>query len=120
MQFTFAQLGESTLIYDLRVYEAVEGKAEAMRTRFFQEVASRFFPRHGIELVGAFVGVNEDGRLTYITRFVDEATRLNAWAAFSADPDWAKVKADSEVEGPLLKQQTVTVLSPAVSGLILD
>jgi hypothetical protein len=108
------------LIYDLRTYEAVDGKAEAMRTRFFQEVASKFFPRHGIELVGAFIGQKEDGRLTYITRFADEAAREAAWAAFSADPDWAKIKAASEVGGPLLKQQTVTVLSPAISGLILD
>lgn len=111
---------ESTLIYDFRIYEAVDGKAEAMRSRFFQEVASNFFPRHGIELVGAFVGLKEDGRLTYITRFVDEAAREKAWAAFSADPDWAKVKAASEVEGPLLKQQSVTVLSSAISGLVLD
>lgn len=108
------------MIYDIRVYEAWEGRAEAMRTRFFQEVASKFFPRHGIELVGAFVGLKEDGRLTYVTRFVDEATRETAWAAFSADPDWAKVKAASEAGGPLLKQQSVTVLSPAISGLVLD
>jgi hypothetical protein len=54
---------ESALIYEIHVYEAADGKADAMRARFVNEVASKFFP-HGIELVGLFVGVQEDGRLT--------------------------------------------------------
>jgi hypothetical protein len=108
------------LIYEIRVYEAVEGKADAMRGRFFEHVASKFFPRHGIELVGAFKAPQEDGRLTYMTRFASEEARKTAWAAFGADPDWAKIKAASEVDGPLLKNQVISVLSPAISGLVLD
>jgi hypothetical protein len=111
---------EGGLIYEIRQYEAVESKAEAMRERFINEVASRFFPRHGIELVGAFVGLNEGGRLTYVTRFVDETARAKAWAAFSADPEWTKVKSASELNGPLVEKQSATVLSPVISGLILD
>lgn len=108
------------MIYEIRVYEAHDGKAEAMRARFIDEVASKFFPRHGIELLGAFVSLNDGGRLTYMTRFEDEAAREKAWAAFSSDPEWGKVKAASEAQGPLLRQQTVSVLSPAISGLVLD
>ena len=84
------------MIYEIRVYEAAEGRAEAMRRRFAENVATRFFPRHGIELVGAFTAPDEDGRLTYMTRFADEAARKQAWAAFAADPEWAAVKAASE------------------------
>ena len=57
------------MIYEIRVYEAVEGRADAMRRRFADNVATTFFPRHGIELVGAFKAPVEDGRLTYMTRF---------------------------------------------------
>src|SRR5664280_873418 len=64
---------ERVLIYEIRVYEAAEGKADAMRRRFCDNVATQFFPRHGIELVGVFAATVEDGRLTYMTRFVDEA-----------------------------------------------
>ena len=67
------------MIYEIRVYEAAEGRAEAMRRRFADNVATRFFPRHGIELVGAFTAPDEDGRLTYMTRFADEAARKQAW-----------------------------------------
>lgn len=109
-----------TLIYEIRVYQAVEGRADAMRRRFIDEVAEKFFPRHGIELVGAFVAGTEDGRLTYMTRFADDDSRKKAWAAFGADPEWVAVKAASESHGPLLKSQVVSVLSPAVAGLLLS
>jgi len=107
------------LIYEIRVYEAAEGRADAMRRRFRDHVATKFFPRHGIELLGAFAAPVEDGRLTYMTRFADEEQRKKAWASFAADPEWAAVKAGTETEGPLLKNQTVSVLSPAVAGLPL-
>jgi len=107
------------LIYDIRVYEAAEGRADAMRRRFRDKVATTFFPRHGIELVGAFAAPDEDGRLTYMTRFADEDARKKAWASFAADPEWAAVKLASETDGPLLKQQTISVLSPAIAGLPL-
>jgi hypothetical protein len=107
------------LIYEIRVYEAAEGRADAMRRRFYDNVATRFFPRHGIELLGAFTAPVDDGRLTYMTRFADEDARKKAWASFAADPEWAAVKAASETDGPLLKNQVVSVLSPAIAGLPL-
>ena len=79
-----------------------------------------FFPRHGIDLLGAFVAPTEDGRLTYMTRFESEEARKKAWDAFAADPEWAKTKAETEKDGPLLKSQSISVLSPAISGLVLD
>jgi hypothetical protein len=113
------QQWERVLIYEIRVYEAAEGRADAMRGRFRDHVVTQFFPRHGIELLGVFTAPVEDGRLTYMTRFADEDARKKAWASFAADPAWAVVKAASESDGPLLKNQTVSVLSPAVAGLPL-
>jgi hypothetical protein len=108
------------LIYEIRIYEAADGKANAMRRRFLDIVAIKFFPRHGIELIGAFTAQTEDGRLTYMTRFVDEDARKKAWAAFSADEEWAAAKTASETDGPLLKSQSISVLSPATAGLLLS
>jgi hypothetical protein len=108
------------VIYEIRAYDAADGKAEAMRDRFINVVASKFFPRHGIELLGAFVAPTEDGRLTYMTRFESEEARKKAWDAFAADPEWATIKAETEKDGALLKSQSISVLSPAISGLVLD
>jgi hypothetical protein len=107
------------LIYEIRVYEAAEGRADAMRRRFLDHVAVRFFPRHGIELMGVFTASVEDGRLTYMTRFAGEDARKKAWAAFGADPEWLAVKSASETDGALLKSQTISVMSPAMAGLML-
>jgi hypothetical protein len=95
------------LIYEIRVYEAAEGKADAMRRRF-------------LELIGTFRSQTEDGRLTYMTRFADEDARKKAWAAFGADADWAAAKAASEIDGPLLKSQVISVLSPVGASLLLN
>jgi hypothetical protein len=110
---------QKEVIYEIRIYEAVEGKADAMRLRFKNEVIPRM-PRHGIELVGAFVSPVEDGKLTYLTRFASEEERQRSWASFGADPEWKAVKGASEANGPLLRHQTVTVLSPAWAGLQLQ
>ena len=106
------------MIYEIRIYEASEGRADAMRQRFLQEVVPRL-PGHGIELLGVFTAPQEDGRLTYVTRFPNEDARTQAWASFGADPDWKAIKAASEVNGPLLKSQTVNVLTPAAADLLL-
>jgi len=107
------------LIYEIRVYEAADGQADAMRRRFREHAAAKYFPRHGIELVGVFTAPTEDGRLTYMTRFADEDARKKAWVGFGADADWLAVKKASETNGPLIKNQTVSVLSPAMAGLPL-
>ena len=106
------------MIYEIRIYEAAEGKADAMKTRFKNEAATRF-PNHGIELLGVFESPSDASRLTYLTRFKSEAERTKAWAAFGADPEWLMVKSATEKNGPLLKSQTVSVPSPAVAGHLL-
>jgi hypothetical protein len=110
--------GVASVVYEIRVYEAATGRADAMRRRFLQEVAPRM-PRHGIELLGVFTAPEEDQRLTYITRFPDEQSRTAAWASFVSDPEWKAVKAASETDGPLVRHQTISVLSPAAAGLLL-
>ncbi|WP_213771593.1 NIPSNAP family protein [Bradyrhizobium sp. dw_78] len=106
------------MIYEIRVYEAADGKAEAMKARFKNEVVKRL-PGHGIELLGVFESEADASRLTYVTRFKSEEDRTKGWAAFGADPEWRAIKAASETNGPLLKNQTVSVLSPTVAGLLL-
>jgi len=66
------------LIYEIRVYEAAEGRAEAIASPVSRQGRDQFFPRHGIELLGAFTAPDEDGRLTYMTRFADEDARKKA------------------------------------------
>ena len=84
------------MIYEIRVYEAHEGKSDAMKARFKTEVVKRF-PNHGIELLGVFESESDASRLTYLTRFKSEEDRTKAWAAFGADPEWVKVRTEMAV-----------------------
>jgi len=103
------------MIYEIRVYEHVEGRADAVRERFTKEVAPRF-PKHNIELLGVFTD-RDTGMLTYMTRFPDDDARQRAWASFGADPEWKAIKAATEVDGPLIAKQHVSIVTPAMTGL---
>ena len=101
------------MIYEYRVYEAAPGKLEALNARFRNHTLG-IFERHGIKNIGywtASVGDYSD-RLIYIVAFEDEGHRERAWAEFSADPEWKRVRAESEVDGALVARVFNSLLSP--------
>ncbi len=87
-------------IFDFRTYTAAPGRLEALTSRFRDHTLS-LFERHNIKVVGFFEPLDRDDTLLYITEFEsDEAADL-AWESFGNDPDWARIKASTETEGPL-------------------
>ncbi len=101
------------MIYEIRSYEIVPGRMPAMHARF-QNHTMEFFRRHGIAVVGfweAMIGVSNV--LHYIVRFDDLAHRERAWAAFGADPDWLRVRAESEKDGPIVARIRSEIWRPA-------
>jgi hypothetical protein len=90
------------VIYELRSYEVVPGRMPAMHARFRDHTLG-FFRRHGIGVVGfweAIVGTTNV--LHYVLQFESLAHRERAWNAFMADPDWQRVRAESEKDGPIV------------------
>jgi hypothetical protein len=91
------------VIYELREYVAVPGRVEALHTRFAEHTLA-LFARHGLDVVG-FWSDREDGdRLVYLLAFPDEAAQRSAWERFLADPEWRRVKADSEADGKIVAE----------------
>lgn len=72
------------------------GSVQMMHDRF-QKVATVFFKKHGIEVIGAWKPVAKPDTLVYIIGFKDAAARNTAWAAFQADPEWLKLRAEMNV-----------------------
>jgi hypothetical protein len=97
------------MIYELKKYQAHQGKQQALLTRFSEKTLP-IFNRLGIEIVHCWTAPAEPGVLYYLTRFPTEAARVAAWELFGSDADWKKVKAESEVDGALLASQTTTIL----------
>ncbi|MDH4074891.1 MAG: NIPSNAP family protein [Acidimicrobiia bacterium] len=101
------------MIHELRIYTAHPGKMGALLSRFRDHTCT-LFEKHGITNVGYWLnsigGRNDE--LWYIVGFESLAHREQAWAAFQADPEWQKVRADSEADGPLVHHLENRIMSP--------
>ncbi len=101
------------MIYEMRIYDALPGKLNALNARF-ANVTLRLFEKHGIRSVGywtTYVG-EVSNRLTYILTWEDLAERQRCWETFQNDPEWIAARAESEKDGPLLSNVQSMFLKP--------
>ncbi len=91
-------------LFELRTYHASPGKLDDLNARF-REHTLALFAKHGMTNFGYWVPMEtKDGvgeTLIYIVAHKDKEAAQASWRAFRGDPDWVKVKADSEVNGSL-------------------
>jgi hypothetical protein len=90
-------------VYELRVYHAAPGKLDALNARFRDHTCA-LFKKHSMELVGFWTptqGEESKTTLYYILAFPSVDAQKKAWKDFRVDPEWIKVKAESEKEGSL-------------------
>jgi hypothetical protein len=106
-------------VYELRIYHAAPGKMEALLARFRQHT-TKLFEKHGMTNIGYWVPVDkQDERLIYIVAFPSAEAREKAWEEFSGDPEWQRVRAETEKEGRLVTKvesylMQATDYSPAI------
>ena len=94
----------TTHIYELRLYHAKEGKLDALKARF-RDHTDVIFRRHNMKSVGYWSPEDppdSQNMLIYILEHPGRQEAENNWASFQADPEWKKVKAESEANGPLV------------------
>jgi hypothetical protein len=81
-------------IFELRTYEAPNDKALARKIKMFGDGEIDIFRRCGMLTVffaQTIVG-SRMPNLTYMLAYADLAARDKTWAAFSADPEWQKLR----------------------------
>src|SRR3954470_16113913 len=91
-------------VYELRMYHAKEGKMDALKVRFGDHTDA-LFKRHNMKSVGYWSPEDPPASQELFVYILEHPSREEAeknWAAFQADPDWQKVKADSEANGALV------------------
>ena len=101
------------MLYELRIYTANPGKMGALISRF-RDHTFALFEKHSMKNVGYWtntVGGRSD-ELWYMLAFEDMGQRERAWAAFSADKDWQKARAESEKDGPLVHHIEARFMAP--------
>src|SRR5438552_1716185 len=88
-------------VYELRTYTAPPGKLDALEARF-RDHTEPIFKRHGIKAIGYWAPEdNKNNQLIYIVDHKSKEDAMKNWAAFQADDEWKKVRAESEAGGPL-------------------
>jgi hypothetical protein len=101
-------------VYELRTYTCHPGKLEALNARFRDHTLA-IFKRLGIESIGYWVPQDPEkskNTLIYIVAHPSLEAAQKNWAAFQKDPEWVKVKADSEAAGPLTVKVESVFLTP--------
>jgi hypothetical protein len=93
-------------VFELRTYHAAPGKLKALEARF-RDHTMKLFEKHGITNIGYWTELNpkqEDEKLIYIIAFPSKDAADKSWKEFRDDPEWKKVREESEKDGPLLRK----------------
>lgn len=90
------------MIYELRIYHMHPGRQKAICDRF-QNHSLSIFPRLGIKVTDFWVDDEGAERLYYVCEFENVEAKEKAWASFREDPEWIRVKAESEASGPIVQ-----------------
>jgi hypothetical protein len=100
-------------VYELRIYHTYEGKLEPLLKRF-RERETKIFERLGMHGVGYWTPDDEPlkGRtLAYMLRHKSRAAATESWAKFGKDPEWVKLKAESEADGAFVEKHDITFMT---------
>jgi hypothetical protein len=107
-----ASAEDAGTVFELRVYHTVEGRLPALLARFRDHTVS-LFTRHGITSVAYWTPTDEPlkGRtLFYILKFPSREEATKRWKAFQDDPEWVKVRTESEASGKIVEKIDSTFL----------
>jgi hypothetical protein len=102
-------------VFELRTYTTPPGKLDALKARF-RDHTVKLFEKNGITNIGYWVPQDKplaDNTLIYLIAHPSRDAAAKSWAAFRADPDWVKAKAESEKDGPLTTKVESVFLTPA-------
>ena len=108
-------------VFELRIYHPNEGKFDALLKRF-REHTVRLFEKHGMKNVAYWIPLDDPLRgttLIYILAHPSREAATSNWKAFVDDPEWQKVRDESEVNGKLVDKvdstfMALTDFSPAL------
>jgi len=103
----------SSAVYELRIYHAAEGKLDALLARF-RDHTMALFDKHNIKNVAYWLPTDDPLKgktLVYMLEHPSREAATANWQAFRDDPEWQRVKSQSEAAGPLVEKVDSTFLA---------
>ncbi len=101
-------------VFELRTYTATDGKLDALEARF-KDHTNAIFKRLHMQIIGFWTPADGDkakNTLVYMLAFPSRDAATKAWAVFQADPEWVKVRDESEKNGKLTTKIESVFLNP--------
>jgi hypothetical protein len=116
LQWTLAAGAEPAgKVFEIRTYHTFPGRLDALHKRF-REHTMKMFEKHGMTNVAYWVPQDNPAHESTLVYVISHASREAAkanWAAFSADPQWKKIAADSEADGGKIVEKVESVFVDA-------
>jgi NIPSNAP len=109
-----ADAQKANRVFEIRTYTAEDGKLDALLARF-RDHTVELFNKHGMVSIGYWVPQDEPkskNTLIYILAHLSREAAKKNWAEFQNDPEWQKVKADSEASGKLVNHIDSVYVDP--------
>ena len=104
----------SARVFELRTYTAPEGKLGELHTRF-RDHTMRIFQKHGMTNV-VYLSPQDaplsQNTLVYLIAHSSREAAKKSWDAFRNDPEWKKVSAESQVNGPIVAKVESVFFDP--------
>jgi len=89
------------MLYELRIYQVVPGRMQAILDRFRDDTI-KIFAKHNMKVSSFWVDADETkNRLYYVLEHPDAVSRERNFKAFLEDQEWLDVKKRTEQNGPL-------------------
>ena len=107
-----AEAESAGTVFELRVYHTAEGRLPALLSRFREHTVG-LFTKHGMTSIAYWTPTDDplkDQTLFYILKFPSRDEAAKRWKAFQDDPEWVKVKTESEASGKIVEKVDSTFL----------
>ena len=102
-----SQEKSAPLLFELRTYTTNEGKLDDLHARF-RDHTMRLFEKHGMRNIAYWTPTDpelKDNTLVYVVAHKSQEAADASWQAFGQDPEWQKVRAESEKDGRILAKR---------------
>jgi hypothetical protein len=104
----------ATRVFELRTYTTPPGQLPALHRRF-RDHTMELFARHGMTNVGYWTpqdSTRRENTLVYLLAYPSRQAARDSWAAFTADPEWQRVRTESEANGKIVEKVESVFLEP--------
>ena len=98
-------------VFELRTYHTLDGRLDALLARF-RNHTTKLFEKHGMQNVGYWIPQDKPNTLIYLLAHKDMAAAKASWDAFRNDPEWVKVRTQSEATGKIVEKVESVYMDP--------